>query len=130
MKSVTGRWLCMWPDGSRSVVFDAYTVEDAIEVLDETDAAEPYMLHPIPDGPAFIHFRKVKESGQTYFVPYGESEVLGYEVGRRRRRRKPEEVQPISEKARCIARDMGMSVTLANNMALESDPEFKAGAVQ
>ena len=44
----TGRWLGLWPDGLRSVVFDAFTVEGAIAVLDEIGPAEPYMLHPIP----------------------------------------------------------------------------------
>ena len=52
----TGRWLCMWPNGTRSIVFDAYTVEDAIEVLDEIGDAEPYMLHPIKVQPSFIDF--------------------------------------------------------------------------
>jgi len=52
----TGRWLCMWPNGTRSIVFDAYTVEDAIEVLDEIGDAEPYMLHPLKVQPSFIDF--------------------------------------------------------------------------
>jgi len=52
----TGRWLCMWPNGTRSIVFDAYTVEDAIGVLDEIGDAEPYMLHPLTVQPSFIDF--------------------------------------------------------------------------
>lgn len=55
-EKTTGRWICLWPNGTRSVVFDAFTVEDAIEVLDEIGSAEPYMLHPISASPSFIDF--------------------------------------------------------------------------
>ena len=52
----TGRWLCLWPNGTRSIVFDAYTVEDAIAVLDEIGSAAPYMLHALTAQPSFIDF--------------------------------------------------------------------------
>ena len=62
----TGRWLCLWPNGTRSIVFDAYTVEDAIEVLDEIGSAAPYMLHALTAQPSFIDFAPELDEDDEY----------------------------------------------------------------
>jgi len=72
----TGRWLCLWPDGTRSIVFDAYTVEDAIAVLDEIGSAEPYMLHPLTAQPSFIDFApELDEDMEEEYVGYVPKEI-------------------------------------------------------
>lgn len=111
---ITGTWLCVWPDGSRSLVFNAWTVEDALYVLDETDAAEPYMLYPLPDQPSFIHFKREKEGREVYYSPYQLSEELNSQIEKRVKKRKPIEERPINDHAAIAADLLGMSTTLAN----------------
>ena len=55
-EKITGRWLCLWPNGTRSIVFDAYTIKDAINVLDDLGDAKPHMLHPIEARTSYIDF--------------------------------------------------------------------------
>jgi len=84
----TGRWLCLWPDGTRSIVFDAYTVEEAIAVLDEIGSAEPYMLHPLTAQPSFIDFApELDEDMEEEYVGYVPKEIsfdLQWEVSESR----------------------------------------------
>jgi hypothetical protein len=81
----TGRWLCMWPNGTRTIVFDAYTVEDVIEVLDEIGDAEPYMLHPLTVQPSFIDFEQqdtgcMEEEGELEWVATALAHDLLWEI--------------------------------------------------
>lgn len=127
----TCRWLCIWPNGDRTVVFDCFSKEEAIEVLDELGPAEEYMLHPMSDGPAFVDFKRIREGRFVEWYANQGDEALNEEVRKKRNRRKPEVPKPISSKAAHIANAFDCSVQLANKIVLENDSEFATGgAVQ
>ena len=113
------RWICHWPDGSRAAVFGAQTVEDAIEVLDELGAAEPWMLTRIDDSrPCFVDFDKVPMGFNANYV----SEELYLEV-EKRRKLKSVDVAPVNQKAEKLSKVLGMSQQLANRIVIEAEYE-------
>ena len=113
------RWICHWPDGSRSAVFGALTVDDAIEVLDELGAAEPWMLTRIDDSrPCFVDFDKVPMGFDANYV----SEELYSEV-EKRRKLKCADVAPVNQKAAQLSRALWMSQWLANQIVIEAEYE-------
>lgn len=115
------RWICHWPDGSRAAVFGAETVEDAIEVLDELGAAEPWMLTRIDDSrPCFVDFDKAPMGFDASYV----SEELYAEVEKRRKLKRAD-VAPVNQKAADLSKVLGMSQSLANRMVIEAEYEAK-----
>ena len=115
------RWICHWPDGSRAAVFGAETVEDAIEVLDELGAAEPWMLTRIDDiRPCFVDFDKVPMGFDANYV----SEELYAEV-EKRRKLKCVDVAPVNQKAAELSKLLGMSQSLANRIVIEAEYDAK-----
>lgn len=113
-RKITGRWICVWPDKSKTLVFDAFSEMEAIEALDEIGPAEPYMLVPIAADPACVDFTYRKDKGHTWQELYMVSEELGVEVQKHRKIKKIASVEPVSTRAKELATYLGMSQTLAN----------------
>jgi hypothetical protein len=71
-------WICVWPNGERSIVY-ADNKDEAILILDEEASATPAMLKPYPDGARFyctLAPRKETDGACFAFVPDEMSEDM------------------------------------------------------